>query len=358
MTVGELKQYIFKNEKIEFILENIGCHSIKYHPLKEYYSCANYDGDNPTAINVKNNKYLNVVNYTRKNFDENADIISLIQHNKKLSFVEAIKYLHRILGLEYKWSKIQKTPEKTSDPLDIFKRVQSKKRAFVFDTSNIKIYDDSTLDVYIPKLYIGWFREGIMPWTRKKFGIAYSYRQSRIIIPLRYWLTGELLGTNARTIHEDAELLGIPKYFITPSYPKNINLYGLYENYEAIQQAGYVVVYEAEKSVLKRDSLNDPTGVALQGHFLSDEQAKILIGLNVDIIVALDKDVPLQEVRYMCNQLSHGRNVYYMYDKWDILNEKDSPADNAKGYKYLFEHKIKFDFTEQQEFLREQGVIK
>ena len=35
-----------------------------------------------------------------------------------------------------------------------------------------------------------------------------------------------------------------------------MNLYGLYENYDAIQKAGYVVVFEAEKSVLKRDTFS------------------------------------------------------------------------------------------------------
>ena len=34
MTIQELKEYIYKEVKIEFILESIGCHSIKYHQNK------------------------------------------------------------------------------------------------------------------------------------------------------------------------------------------------------------------------------------------------------------------------------------------------------------------------------------
>jgi hypothetical protein len=59
LTVKELKKYIYENNKIEFLLDNIGCHSIKYHPSKEYFTCANFNGDNPTAINILNNEYLN-----------------------------------------------------------------------------------------------------------------------------------------------------------------------------------------------------------------------------------------------------------------------------------------------------------
>jgi hypothetical protein len=37
MTISELKEYIYNNNKIEYVLENIGCHSIAYHPNKEFY---------------------------------------------------------------------------------------------------------------------------------------------------------------------------------------------------------------------------------------------------------------------------------------------------------------------------------
>jgi len=42
------------------------------------------------------------------------------------------------------------------------------------------------------------------------------------------------------------------KYFITPGMRKEINIYGLWENYKDIQKAGYIVIFEAEKSVLKK----------------------------------------------------------------------------------------------------------
>lgn len=351
MDTISLKKYIYEFNKIEYVLEKIGCHHITYHPNKEFWSCGNCDGDNIGAINVKNNQYLSVVNYTRKNdFDDNSDIITLVQYNKKCSFIEAVKYLHGILGLEYKWQrKPQKTQDKV-DPLYIFKKVKSKKRV---DVSDINVLDEDLLNDYIPMLHINWYREGIMPWTTKKFGLAYSYKQKRIIVPMRYWLTGELLGVNARTTVENYDELGIKKFFITPSYQKSLNLFGLYENYNNIQKAGYVVIYEAEKSVLKRDSLNDPTGVALSGHSISDEQVRVLIGLNVDIIVSMDKDVPLEEVRHICDKFYNIRNVYYTYDKWDLLGEKDSIADMSnKIFDFMMKYKVKYDAHEHNEYLK------
>ena len=350
MTISELKGYIYENKKIEYILEQIGCHNIVYHPNRDFYSCGNYNGDNKGAINVRNNEYMSVINWTReKEFGDNSDIITLVQYNKGLSFIEAVKYIHKILDLPFEFKRKAEVKKKF-DPLNVFKRVLTCGRRMI-DVNDIHILDDKLLDDYVPMLHIDWFREGIMPWTRKKFKLAYSYKHKRVIIPMRYWLTGELLGFNKRTTVENYDEFGIKKYFLTPTYPKMLNLYGLYENYDSIQKAGYVVVYEAEKSVLKRDSLNDPTGVALSGHTLSDEQIRILAGLNVEIVIALDKDISVDEVRHMCEKFKNIRRVSYILDKWDILSAKDSPADASnKDYQFLFDNRVVYDRNEQKKY--------
>ena len=351
MTVNELKEYIYENNKIEYILNEIGCHSITYHPNKEFYSCGNYNGDNKGAINIRNNSYLGVTNYTRqKEFGDNSDIITLVQYNKNMSFIEAVKYIHKILDLPFEFKKPEK-PQKKYDPLNVFKRVLRCNRTIV-NVDDIKVLEDKILNDYVPLLHHSWIKEGITERTRKKFGICYSYRYKRIIIPHRFWLNGSLLGTNARTTVENWEEFNIKKYILTSGYNKQLNIYGLYENYDAIQKAGYVTVYESEKSVLKRDSLCDPTGVALSGHMLSEEQVRVLIGLNVDIVLAMDNDVSIEEVRHMANKFYGIRNVYYIYDSFGILNDKDSPADACNNdYKRLFENKIKYDKLERKKYL-------
>ena len=356
MTVLELKKYIFQEGKIEFILNEIGCGHIVYHPTKEYYSCSNCNGDNKTAINIKNNEYLNCKNYTReKEFDENADLLTLVQYNKSInnknfSFFDTVKYLHKLLGLPLTFKK-QEEKKEVVDPLYIFKKVKSKrKRQNVLD---FQVIDESELQDFIPHVHIDFFREGIMPWSVKKFGLAYSYKFKRNVIPLRYWLTGELLGFNMRTSVENYDMFDIKKYFITPNYPKQMNLFGLWENKESIQEKGYVVVYEAEKSVLKRDSLNDSTGVAVSGHEISDEQVKILIGLNCEIIIAFDKDIDIEHIRHCCEKFYGIRKVSYIWDKYDLLGEKDSPADaQNKIFEFLMQYRITYDYEEHNKYLK------
>lgn len=353
MDTISLKKYIFENNKIEYILNEIGCSHIQYHSNKEFYSCSNYNGDNQGAINVKNNEYLGVINWTReKEFKDNSDIITLVQYNKKISFVEAIKYIHKILDLPFEFKKKEEKPQKKQDPLDVFKRVLRSNR-MVVNVEDIHVLDDSLIQDYVPMLHINWVREGITERTRKKFDIVYSYKYKRVVIPMKYWLTGELLGFNQRTVIENYEEFGIKKYFITPTYPKALNLYGLYENYESIQKAGYVVVYESEKSVLKRDSLCDSTGVAISGHTLSQEQIAILIGLNVDIVISMDKDISINEVRYLCSKFYNIRNVYYTYDNHNLLGTKDSIADAPnKIFNFLMKYKVKYDNKEHEAYLK------
>lgn len=352
MTISELKEYIYKHNKIEYILEQIGCHNIAYHPNKEFYSCANYNGDNKGAINVKNNEYLSVVNWTRmKEFEDNADIITLVQYNKSMSFIEAVKYLHKILDLPFEFKRKEEV-KKRFDPLNVFKRVLTSNRRVV-NVDDIKALENELLNDFVPLLHIDWYREGIMPWTRDKFKLAYSYKRKRIVIPIYHWLTKELVGFNMRTTVPNYEEFDIPKYWITPTYQKSNNLYGLAENYDSIISKKIVTVFESEKSTLKRDSLTDDACVSLQGKTVSDEQARILIGLNAEIVIALDKDVDINEVRFICEKFYHIRPVSYIYDKWDLLGEKDSPADKGdKIYQFLFKHRVKYDENEHKEYLK------
>lgn len=352
MTISELKEYIFKNNKIEYILEQLDCHNIVYHSNHDYFSASFPDGDNFQGINIRNNKYLNYRSFSRNvSYDDEKDIIDLVQYITKKNFIDSIKHLHNLLGLQYVYKKVPEKKEDKPDPLWVFKKIQQAKKKV--DVSDVHVIEEEALNDFVPMLHIDWLRDGVMPWTREKFGLAYSYKRKRVVIPHRFWMTGELLGMNMRTTVPNYEEFGITKYILSNGMNKQANLYGLYENYNAIQKAGYVVVYESERSVLKRDSLCDATGVALSGKTISEEQIRILISLNVEIIIGLDCDVDINEIRYICERFYRIRPVSYIYDKWNLLGEKDSSADASnKVYQFLFKHRTKYTETEHQLYLK------
>ena len=283
-----------------------------------------------------------------------GDILTLVMHLNNLTFPQANKYLHNLLNLKYEFNK-NKVEVVNYDPLEIFKKI--KKRQSALNVYDIKFLDEEILDEYLPLLHIDWVREGIMEWTRKEFNLGFSGSKKRIIIPHRYYsgTRNEYVGIIGRTIVKEWDLLDIPKYYPLKSYPKGLNLYGLQENYQYIQEAGYVVCFEAEKSTLKRHSRNDKTGVAVCGHEVTPEQVKILIGLNVDIVIAFDEGIDQNYIRSVCDKFYPIRNVSYIWDKHGLLKSKESPADKEnKIYQYLFKHRIKYDESERRKYLEWQ----
>ncbi len=360
MNAIELKEYIIENNKIDDILESLGCHKIKYH-RKDEIRCALPDHNNSTSVRVK------LPSLSIKTFDDDftmsGDLYSFIMKLKNIKFYESIKLLHNFLNLKYNGYKEEKKDVQKFDILSPFKNAlkiaKSSKKIQKDEMSLFSDIESQRGIEYLDLPHIDWIREGILAHTHKKFNIGYDIRSRRILIPHRLWCGDEndYVGIIGRTTNPNYEMLDIPKYcsMREEKYPKTMNVYGLQENYEHIQDEQYTVVFEAEKSVLKRHSVKDFTGVAICGHDISDEQAKILISLNVDIIIAMDKGISLFNIRKLCEIFYGIRNVYYMYDKYDaILKGKDSPADlGDKLYKFMFKHKVKYDENEHNEYIKE-----
>lgn len=355
MTSLELKQYIYDNKKIEYILEDLGCKQIVFHPDKSFYSACQPTGDNAMGVVIKDCNNLNYYSYSRNiHIEDGQDIFNLIQNVKNIKFSDAIKYTHNVLGLEYKYSPKKKESAKPKfDLCALFKKAASKKRR-ICNVADIKYLDEDILEDFYPGIHIDLYKEGIIKKTIDKFHLGYSYKWKRTIFPHYYWLTGQLMGYNARTSVANYDLFDVKKYFITPGMQKEINLYGLYQNKKDIEKQRIIVIGESEKSVLKRDSRGDSTWVALSGKNISEEQVRIIFGLDInEVVIALDKDVIEPEVWSICERFYGKRKISYILDKWSLLDKKDSPADaNNTIYNFLFKHRVIYDESKHNEYLK------
>lgn len=320
MQANELKQYIIEHDKTPFILESLSCGHIQEHD--NYWSASNPDGDRRDAINI----YKEDVGYKNWTRNSNGDILNLVMDCEHCDFRSALIYVHKLLDLPLTRSApkakknsimeelLKSFTDYTSDPVDV---------------AEITVLDEDVFAEYDNIEHISWLREGIVPPICDRFGIMYDYRHKRIVIPWRHWMTGECIGTNARTTIEGYDILGIQKYMFSKGMNKSCTLYGLYENWDYIQKAKSVIVFEAEKSVLKACSLGYNNCVALGSKRLSAEQERVLLGLGVDIIFALDQDVRCEEVLLMCDKFWGVRNSYFIFDKKGLLESKDSPIDRG-----------------------------
>lgn len=345
INANELKEYIIENNCIEQILLSLECHD-----LCEYQSewrAALPQGNNKTAICVKKDSLSIAIRSSEEN--KRGDIFTLIMTIKNISFGNANKYIHKVLGLNYSYSKNKK--EDKYDPLAIFKKI--KRQRYMID-KDIPIYDETCMKEYIDLPYIDWVREGVLTFACKRFNIGYSYDRKRIVIPERKWDgdDNEYIGISGRTTVANYELFDIPKFLkLSNTYPKGMNVYGLNENYKTIQEAGYCVVLEAQKSVLKRYSRKDGTAVAIGNCEFTEAQVRILISLNVEIVVALDEGIDIHHIRKECDKFYPIRKVSYIYDKWDLIEKgsKDSPADKQnKIYNFLLKHRVIYDESERR----------
>ncbi len=337
-------------------MESLGCHDIKEYQGE--WRAALPEGTNKTAVCVKKNNLSSAIRCAGGN--KMGDIFTVVMDIKNLSFGKANKYIHKLLGLNYTYKSSNKDEEK-NDPLQIFKKVKRKRHTLDKD---IPIYDDSCMKEYVDLPYIGWVREGVMPFACKRFNIGYSYDRKRIVIPERKWDgdDNEYIGVSGRTTIENYEMLDIPKFFkLSNTYPKGINVYGLNENYKTIQEAGYTIVMESQKSVLKRYSRKDETGTAIGNCEFTEEQVKILISLNVEICICLDEGIPLQHIRKECEKFYRIRKVSYMFDRWGLLKKgsKDSPADmENKVFNFMFKHRTIYDSKEHDEYIKNKECDK
>ena len=347
MDVFSLKQYLLKDEnRIIELLDSLGFHHIKPH--KDYISCGRPSGDNTSSTIIRLNDSISTKGYTQT--DLTGDIVTLVMSTLNLSFPKALEYIHNQFGLKYEWKGHKSDESKPKTPIDIFNKFKGRRR---FEYDNFEVYGEETLDMFVPNLHESWLKEGILSFTAREFGIGYDFKRKRIVIPHRLWSgeTNQFIGVVGRTTIKDYEILDIPKYFPIVKYLKGMNIYGLQENYKYIQEQGYIVVYEAEKSVLKRHSRLDKTGTALMCKDMTPEQISILIGLNVDVIICMDKGVDINHVRSLCNSFYGKRNIYYIWDKHDLVPHGESPADMPnKIYNYLFKHKIKYDKLEKEKY--------
>lgn len=312
---------IIKNQMtlpdIVTILEDLGCEKVSYHGNYVTSTKGGYS-DNPSGVVVwDNGNFFNAEMYTTPEFDnfQVHDIFSVIQAIKECNFNEAKEYVLSLLSLDRQLEE-KKEPDLLCWLNDIEKSKYCKRKKENFE------YDLDFLHQFIPKLHEKWYYEGINLNVAKQFLISYDSVTSCIIIPIRDE-QGNLAGCKMRET-----LPAENKYcYALPTKKSNI-LYGLFENREKIKEKHHVLVFEAEKSVLKACSMGIENCVALGGKIISDEQSELLNKLDVPIVLALDEDVSDNDINVNIQKLSFPFPLHdvYVY-KDERLNKKESPAD-------------------------------
>lgn len=172
-----------------------------------------------------------------------------------------------------------------------------------------------------------WIDEGISVESLKKFGVRYDSFQNRIVHPVRSEY-GKIINICGRTLDEDWKSKGMPKYIYRFPLGRLDTIGGLYENREAILKSGEIIVFEGIKSVMKADTWGIRNTACIFTSHLNQYQLEILAKLGVRVVLALDKGVDIRSDINIC-RLKRFVRVEYMRDTGNLIEEKDSPADNG-----------------------------
>lgn len=184
-----------------------------------------------------------------------------------------------------------------------------------------------------------WKKEGISDSSLRKFQVKYDSFSDRLVYPIRN-LQGKIVNIGGRTLDPDWKEKKLRKYTYFQGWGGGMDIiYGLYENLEDIKDKNRVILFEGCKSVLLANTYGiHNTGAILTSH-LSPYQMKILAILGCNVTFALDKDVDIRQDKNI-QKLKQYVNVDYLWDKDNLLGEKDAPVDKGKEvFEKLYEHR-------------------
>ena len=187
-----------------------------------------------------------------------------------------------------------------------------------------------------------WEAEGISRASLDKFQVYYDSFSNRLVYPIRN-IKGQIVNIGGRTLDPDFKAKKLRKYTYFSGWGGGMGLiYGLFENMNEIKARREVILFEGCKSVLMADTWGIKNCGALLTSHLSDAQMKILAKLGGDVVFALDKEIRVRD-DHNIEKLKRYVNVYYLWDRADYLNDKDSPVDRGKDiFIKLYEQKLRY----------------
>jgi DNA primase len=320
-----IKKCIYKEEKIEYLLEQLGCENIKQEQNGKLITAklpSNIESSNSRSVQIKIGEGL--TSYIRSKGIQ-GDIFNIVQYILDCEFIQAKYWICNILNYSIEFKEYK--PKK--DWNERLHNIQKKRKKELLLTQNI-ILPENTLLQYSQIPSYEWWQEGLKCKTQNEFevGMDGSNGTDKIIFPIRDE-NNKLLSVKARFTHEFEDNYKDMKYFYLFPYNRQLNIYNINRAKKYIEDE--VLVFEGEKSCMYTWQWGVKNTVSTQGQEISPLQIRKLIQLNCKIIFVFDKDVSPEFFSKYKNQLKT-RLAYYILDNDNLFKEKDSPVDRGEEY--------------------------
>lgn len=265
-----LKKQLLENlDKIIELLEHYGYCKIKNH--SKYISFARDEQGSSKSISLYLDDNLIVKDWVTS---DTYDIFNFIIRQKGISFKEIISYTRNLLGAN---DELYRFSENKAVFGGFYESIKNK--------SNIvqKALREEILDEFKRYGNTMFLEDNIDLKTQLKFNISYSIENQCITIPIRDEI-GQLIGIKARWNKRHPDENELRYYYLYPCSMSQI-LYGYSENYEYLEGANVVYLFESEKSVLASYSMGYRNALAIGSASLSQKQCQLILSLHPKKVV-------------------------------------------------------------------------
>lgn len=265
-----------------------------------------------------------------------GNVLTFTRYYYKCGYKEAIEHLKEYAGV-----KGEVLPRKKLAIVEVAKRFSPPRKTKKEAKPTILPDDYMVRYEKNDEKLAEWEREGISRGSIDRFQVFYDSFSDRLVYPIRD-PQGRIVNIGGRTLDPEWKEKKLRKYTYFFGWGVMQTIYGLAENMEYIKEKHEIILFEGCKSVLLADTWGiRNTGAILTSH-LNDSQMKILAALGCRVVFALDKDVSIREDRHIA-RLKQYVNVEYIYDKDDLLDDKDSPVDQGlEVWRKLYEGRLKW----------------
>ena len=267
-----------------------------------------------------------------------GNVYTFIKHYFKCSSQEAVKRLSEYAGC----TDLNYTPHKKMAATMVCKKfkpnVTQKKHG------KQSVFPDNCMEKFEKredKLMV-WEKEGISRASLDKFQVYYDEFSNRLVYTIKN-LDGKIVNIGGRTLDPEWKEKKLRKYTYFAGWNGGMNIvYGLYENLKEIKNKHEIILFEGCKSVLIANTWGIKNCGALLTSHLSDAQMKILAKLGCNVVFALDKEIRVRDDRNI-QRLKRYTNIEYIWDRQDLIGEKDSPVDKGFAvFNTLYEQRLKY----------------
>lgn len=252
-----------------------------------------------------------------------GNVLTFIKHYFKCSTYKAIEILKKYAGV----SGNIDADSGVMDVVSVFRRFSNKNNHAKQESKTV--LPENYMEKYEKrqdKLQV-WLDEGISNESLDKFQVYYDSFSDRLVYPIKS-VDGKIVNVGGRALDPHWKEKGQNKYCYFYKWGTINTIYGLFDNIEFIKKEHCIILFEGCKSVLLADTWGIHNCGALLTSHLSENQMKILAKLGCDVVFALDKDVRVRDDRNI-KKLKQYVNVYYLWDRHNQLDEKDSPVDKG-----------------------------